>query len=121
MVQTSGTPEWWEDVFNPHEISDLQRVTEEAVNHHDTIDTVYLAELMGVEYVDVELMVPASQLPSILKGLREAVQYTKVDADWQEFIHMLGATLAFQYLESDCEYDEYVSEIATWFLPGDDE
>lgn len=123
MATMSDMPEWWEEVFNPREIYDLQKVTEEAVNNNlaDQIDVVYLAEFMNMEFVEIELSLPIDHVPSILKGLREAQTYTKVDDNWQSFIELFGSTLAVQYLESDAEYDEEVTDIATWFLPDDDD
>lgn len=122
MGTTSDMPEWWEDVFTPREISDIQNVTELVFNEEATeIDTVFLAEIMGHEYVELTVELPEEQVPSILLGLREAQVYTKVDQDWQAFIAMLGGTLAYHYLESDVDYDEEVVDVATWFLPDDDD
>lgn len=123
MVTTSDMPEWWEHVFNQHEINDLQRVADEAINNNpdDQINVAYLAEFMNMEFVEIELSLPVEQVPSILKGLREAQEYTKVDADWQAFIDLFGSVLAVHYLESDAPYDEQATDIATWFLPDDDD
>lgn len=122
MATMSDMPEWWETVFNQHEINDLQRVTEEAVNNNldDQFDVTDLAEYMNMEFVDIEFSLPIEQVPSILKGLREAQLYTKVDANWQAFVDLFGSVLAVQYLESDIDYDEETTDIATWFLPDDD-
>lgn len=123
MATMSDMPEWWETVFNQHEISDLQRATDEAVNNNpdDQFDVAYLAGFMNMEFVDIEFSLPIEQVPSILKGLREAQLYTKVDADWQAFIDLFGSVLAAQYMVTDCEYDEEATDIATWFLPDDDD
>ena len=121
MATMSDMPEWWETVFNQHEINDLQRVTEEAVNNlDDQFDVTDLAEYMNMEFVDIEFSLPIEQAPSILKGLREAQLYTKVDANWQAFVDLFGSVLAAQYMVTDCEYDEEATDIATWFLPDDD-
>jgi hypothetical protein len=97
---------WENRVFSETEIKELQAVTEEVLAEYETVPDQILTGAISV---------PMNQVAEILGLIWKS--YMAESEPYSNFIYSIGTALAVAYLyDSEIEFDETISEAATYFI-----
>ena len=105
---------WWGEIFDDHEIADLQNITDQAIEEHDD-------EEDDDDYIETYIAITLDKICDVLNDIRHVIEANVTVTDTGTlFMRSLGEALALEWTLGPADYDEPTADAAQWFLPESD-
>jgi len=106
---------WWGEIFDDHEIADLQNITDQAIEEHDD------EEEDDDDYIEAYIAITLDKMCDVLNDIRRIIEANITVTDTGTmFMRSLGEALALEWMLGPADYDEPTADAAQWFLPESD-